>query len=180
LWGWGVKCKAEKNCKEKVMAKKISISQYNNILRQAQNKQKQAINKYNQQVRQYNSKVKSAINKYNSEVRLYNSRVRADRQRVITQLQKLSSSTTTIRFNEIRSASISLNQQYARLESKEQIIAEKPFGNQFLDLSEKENANSLELSNILDDQEAGKIHFDPNSLLKTKISSALSSYSEEL
>lgn len=162
------------------MANKISIPQYNNMIRQVQNKQKQNINNYNQQVRQYNSKVNSAINKYNSEVRQYYSRVRADRQRIISQLRKISSSITTIRYQEIRTSSISLNQQYTRLENNENIIAEKKFGNQFLDLSEKENANSLELSNILEGQESDDSQFDPNSLLKTEITSKLSSYSEDL
>lgn len=162
------------------MAKKMSISQYNNMVRQAQNKQKLAINKYNQQVRQHNSKVKTAINKYNSEVRQYNSRVRADRQRVISQLHRLSNSTKTITYREIRSSSISLNQQYTQLENQESVLAERSFGNQFLDLSERENANSLELSNTLEGQDTNESQFDPKSLLKTEISNTLSSYSEDL
>lgn len=165
------------------MKKNISISQFNNMVRQMQSKQKQAIDTYNQKVRQIQSKQKQVIDRYNSEVRKYNSRVRSDKQRIIGLLNRLkNSSSVKITYKEIRNSSISLNQKYNNLESQESILKDRPFGNEFLDLSEKENANSLELTNLLeeDEKQENKNNFNVNSLKNSKISEILLSNSEEL
>ena len=52
------------------------------MLRQAEQKQRQAVNDYNRKVRAHNQKVHQAVDNYNREVRAYNARVRANRQRL--------------------------------------------------------------------------------------------------
>ncbi|MEQ8477104.1 hypothetical protein [Fulvivirga sp.] len=130
------------------MAKRISLSQYKSKLRQLQNKQKQAINKYNQEVRKYNQKVNQAINKYNQDVRAHNSRVRANRQRLITEMNKLANSNSTRHVVYHRSV-VSLNNRYVNLDSRSESGSLDSNYDYYLDLSEKETANSAEVLNSL-------------------------------
>ena len=141
------------------MAQRISASQLQSKLRQAQQKQQQAINKYNQAVRQHNQNVKTAINKYNQEVRAYNSRVRANRQRIKNELTRFSnqlSHTTTTRHVVYRTSVETLHSSYTRLENYAESQQLDPRYNHILDLSERETANSLEVTNqILGHENAG-------------------------
>jgi predicted pPIWI-associating nuclease len=161
------------------MVQKISISQYRNKLRQAQNKQKQAIAKYNRDVTQHNQKVNRAINQYNTEVRKHNARVRANRQKIASELRRIQSNRTTIRYQIIRTSAISLNTQYEHLDSRENEFLNTEYGSRFLDLSEKENANSLETSNILESEDSTS-QIDPSLLLKTEIGNILETLSSDL
>lgn len=163
------------------MPRKISMSQFKNKLKQAQNKQKQAVAKYNREVRQHNQKINRAINQYNTEVKRHNARVRANRQKIATELQRIQSSSITVHYQTIRSSAISLNSSYESLDSRESEFDNIPNGASFLDLSERENANSLETSNILEgDDKESLSAIDPASLLKTEISDMLVSISPEL
>ena len=141
------------------MARRYSASQFRNKIRQAQQKQKQAIDKYNQAVRRYNQGVKNAVNKYNQEVRAHNSRVRANRQRIKNELARLSrqsSTTPTTRYVVYRTSVETLHSSYTRLENRAESQQFDPRYNRVLDLSERETANSLEVTNrILGDQTAG-------------------------
>lgn len=121
-------------------------------MRQIESNQRQAINKYNQEVRKHNQNIKNAVNKYNSAVRQHNARVRANRQRIINELNRLQSR-TTVRYQVLHTSTVSLNRSYQSLERREQEFENIPFGNQFLDLSEKENANSLAVSNAMESDE---------------------------
>ena len=164
-----------------MMVRKISMSQLKSKLRQIESKNKQAVAKYNQGVRQYNQKVNQAINQYNTKVRRHNARVRANRQKIISELRRLQSKQTTIHYQTIRSSAISLNTHYEYLDARENEFESIESGASFLDLSERENANSLEVSNILEsdsEQESGNI--DPSLLLRTEISNMLVSISPEL
>ncbi|QDU05706.1 hypothetical protein V6x_54470 [Gimesia chilikensis] len=132
------------------MARRISASQFRSKMRQAQQKQRQAINKYNQAVRKHNQNVKTAVNKYNQEVRAHNSRVRANRQRLkseLARLQSQSSTTTTTRFVAYRTSVETLNQSYSQLENRVESRQHDPRFDRVLDLSERETANSLEVTN---------------------------------
>jgi len=161
------------------MVRKISMSQFRSKLRQAQNKQKQAIAKYNRDINQHNQKVKRAINQYNTEVKKYNARVRANRQKIASELRRIQSGRTTIHYQTIRTSAISLNTQYEQLDSREDEFLNIENGARFLDLSEKENANSLETSNILESEDT-PAQTDPSLLLKTEIGNILESMSPDL
>jgi len=131
------------------MAKKISLSQFKSKVRQIENKQRQAVNKYNQEVRRYNQKVKQSINKYNSEVRAHNTRVRANRQRLKSEINKLNRQNYSTKHTVYQTSVIKLSRSYERVDklSEQGSLSEKY--NHYLDLSEKEAANSAEVMNSL-------------------------------
>lgn len=140
------------------MARRYSASQIRNQIRQAQQKQRQAINKHNQAVQKYNRGVKDAVNKYNQAVRAHNARVRANRQRIKTELARLSRqpTTTTTRFVVYRTSVETLHQSYARLENYAESQRFDARYDRVLDLSEREMANSLVVTNrMLGDEHAG-------------------------
>lgn len=133
------------------MAQRISPSQLRSKLQQAQQKTQQAINKYNQAVRQYNQKVNQAVSQYNQAVSVHNTRVRANRQRLKSELARLSrqQSTTTTRFVVYRTSVQTLHEAYTRFEQRAETQQLDPIYNRILDLSERETANSLEVTNKL-------------------------------
>lgn len=141
-------------------------------MRQIESNQRQAINKYNQEVRKHNQNIKNAVNKYNSAVRQHNARVRANRQRIINELNRLQSR-TTVRYQVLHTSTVSLNRSYQSLERREQEFENIPFGNQFLDLSEKENANSLAVSNAMESDEPQTNAGNDGDLISTYITGEL-------
>ncbi|MCK0186925.1 hypothetical protein MWU31_17010 [Aeromonas hydrophila] len=160
------------------MPRKMTPSQIRSAIRQAQNKQKQAIDKYNREVRQHNQKVKQAINSYNNEVRTYNARVRANRQKIAAELRRLQSS-TTVRYQVVQTSAIALNSCYERLDSVEERLENSSYGSEFLDLSERENANSLALSIVLE-SETEDSNVEPSDLLRTELDGMLQKLSPDL
>lgn len=141
------------------MVRRYSASQIRNKIRQAQQKKRQAINKYNHSVRRYNQGVKNAVNKFNQEVHAHNARVRANRQRIKNELTRLSrqSSTTAITHYVVYRASVeTLHKSYSRLENYADSQQLDSRYDRVLDLSERETANSLVVTNrILGDDSAG-------------------------
>lgn len=138
------------------MARRYSASQIRSKMRQAQQKQRQAINKYNQDVRRYNQGVKNTVNKYNQAVRAHNARVRAYRQRIKNELARLSHQSTTTWHVVYRTSVETLHESYTRLDNYADSQHLDPRYNRVLDLSERETANSLEVTNrILGDENAG-------------------------
>lgn len=141
------------------MARRFSASQMRNKIRQAQQKQRQAINKYNQAVRRHNQEAKNAVTKHNQAVRARNARVRANRQRIKNELARLSRQsaiTTTTPYIVYRTSVETLHGSYTRLENHADSQQLDPRYNRVLDLSERETANSLEVTNrILGDENAG-------------------------
>lgn len=160
------------------MPRRMTPSQIRSAVRQAQNKQKQALDKYNREIRQHNQKVKQAINSYNNEVRRYNARVRANRQKIATELRRLQS-TTTVRYHVVQTSAINLNNYYERLDAGESSLESSNYGSEFLDLSERENANSLALSNALE-SETDELDINPSELLRTEIDGMLQQLSPDL
>jgi hypothetical protein len=141
------------------MAIRYSPSQLRSKFNQIQQKQRQAINKYNQAVRRYNQEVKNVVSKYNQAVRMHNARVRANRQRIKNELSRLNrqSTTTTIRYVAYRTSVETLHHSYTQLETSVESHQLDPRYNRILDLSERETANSLVVTNrILGDEDAGK------------------------
>lgn len=140
------------------MAIRYSPSQLRSKLQQIQQKQRQAINKYNQDVRRYNQGVKNAVNKYNQAVRTHNARVRANQQRIKNELSRLSrqTTTTTTRYVVYRASVETLHHSYAQLETSAESQQFDHRYNRILDLSERETANSLVVTNrMLGDEDAG-------------------------
>ena len=139
------------------MARRYSASQIRSKLRQAQQKQRQAIAKYNDALRRYKQGVRTVVNRHNQAVRAYNERVRANRRRLASELARLNSKPTTITTSHVvyRTSVRTLQSSYSRLETfadSQQLDARY---NRLLDLSEREAANSAEVTNrILGDQGA--------------------------
>ena len=173
------------------MARRMSRSQLQSRLRQAQSTQRQAIDKHNRGVRQHNQRVKSAVDKYNrdmrsvvskhnSAVRAHNARVRADRQRVRQELARLRARAATVRYSPFRVSVEALHEAYGRYES--QVGPEPVDGRhaELLDLAEREDANSLSVINaLLDDaRDSGKV--DADGLRSTRITDELWAISEDL
>ena len=132
------------------MTRRISASQLQSKLRQAQRKTQQAIDKYNREVKRYNQQVKRVVDDYNREVRTYNSRVRANRQRIKRELAKLSGQPTKkTQYVVYRTSVNSLYEAYTHLEQQSETQNFDPRYNRFLDLSERETANSLEVLSLL-------------------------------
>lgn len=161
------------------MARKITPSQLKSQLRQIESKQRQAINQYNQAVRKHNQNVHRAINDYNNEVRRYNSRVRANRQKVINELKGLTNR-TTVRYQVLHTSTLTLNTSYQNLEAREHEFENLTFGNEFLDLSEKENANSLAVSNALEGEREQDTPTNEEELTSTSITDELARISLDL
>lgn len=139
------------------MVRRISASQLRNKIRQAQQKQRQALNKYNQAVRQRNQKVRTAVNKYNSvvnrynqEVRAHNARVRANRTRLSHLTSRLNSQrTVTTRYTAYRTSVQSLHHTFRQFENRLDSNQIGPEYNRFVDLAERETANSVDVANRL-------------------------------
>ena len=138
------------------MARKVTPSQLRSMIRQAEQKQKQAIDKYNREVRRYNQdvrrrqqKAKQAADKFNREVRAHNTRVRTNRQRIQNEINRLNRTRTTTRYTVYRSTVVSMHETYSRLETTASQRSLGPYHQEFMDLSERENANSLEAMNLV-------------------------------
>jgi len=138
------------------MVRRVTPSQFKNIVRQAQskarqaqNKQKQDIDKLNRDLRMVNQKVKQAVNKHNQEVRAYNSRVRANFQRIKSELDRLNRQSTTAQYVVFRGSVTTLHNTYTRLEQRAKANSFDSSYDRILDLSERETANSLEVMNSL-------------------------------
>ncbi len=142
------------------MAGRISRSQLQSMIRQAESRQRQAIDKYNREVQRHNQRVRSAVDKYNrdmrSAVRKYNSavqahnaRVRADRERARRELARLRARSTPARYSSLRVSVEALHEAYVRYESQ---VGAEPGDHrhaELLDLAEREDANSLSAINAL-------------------------------
>ena len=127
------------------MTRRISLSQFRNQMRQAkskirqaQNKQRQAFNKYNQAVRTYNSKARS-----------HNARIKANRERLRRELQKFVRSTSKPQFVSFRASVETVQQSYTALEARADTNIYDDRFNLFLDMSEREAANSVGVINAL-------------------------------
>jgi len=175
------------------MAKKINISQLRSKLRQIESQQRQAINRYNQQVRQHNQRVQQAvrstnhaINKYNQEVRAYNNRVRSNQQRLRNEIARLQSQASTKNV-QYRQSVVRVTSAYERLDIRTtNALDTSPQENFFVDLSEREAANTVGLFNALEAEQQSNAaeedtdSIEANNLQKTSIEGEISVISEEI
>lgn len=134
------------------MARRITPSQFKNMLRKTAREQKRAIDKYNHEVKKYNQEVKRVVNKYNREVNNYNSKVRTHRQQIqreLNKLKRLSSSST--RYKVFQRSVYTLHDSYIKLEERSVDTSASPQHQQksIYEFAERENANNLKLMNAL-------------------------------
>lgn len=139
------------------MVRRISPSQFRSMVRQAEQKHRQAVSGYNRAVRktnqainEYNRKVTKAINDYNREVRTHNARVRANRQRLKNELARLNRQPNTVmHLATFRTSVNAVQRAYERLERSAETGGLDERYTEVLDLSEREAANNLGLMNAL-------------------------------
>ncbi len=160
------------------MARRMTLSQFNAQRRQAINKFNQDIRKHNQAVRKQDQERRRAVGKYNNEVRSRNARVRSNREKIRMELAKFQHKTIT-QYADYRSSVYLLNSAFETLEQG--VASEAVHANHrlLLDFSEQENANSLEVINVLlGDELEGKQ--DEGSLGGTVITEELKKISNDL
>lgn len=155
------------------MRRRISLSQYKSQVRQAQSKQRQAISRHNQNVRN----LKRSIDDYNRQVRAYNSRQHLNQARLRSEIAKLGSQRST-HYTTYRVSVSHLNSTYTRLDQSVGSRTPTPEENFFLDLSERETANSVSVLNILLDP--GSSTAESAHLQETSITDEIAVISEEL
>jgi hypothetical protein len=147
-------------------------------MQQLQSRQRQAISRYNQAVR----KVNQTIDTYNREARAHNARVRANRQRLAQALARLQSRpqvvTTYVTF---RASVETLHRSYVALDREADSRQTGELENELLDLSERENTNSIELMDALvADQAPLGAGEDLSRLRETRIGDELLALSDDL
>lgn len=170
------------------MPRRMTPSQYNSMIRQAQSKHRQAVNKYNQEIKRVNREIdkhnsavkrqhqeqKRAIDNYNREARAHNARVRANRQRYNSAISKVNNALRSSSTSRYVTSARSLNTSYTKLETRSD---QGEFGehfNEVLDFAENEAANSAELSNLMattgeDTIAPDNTEFTPNEELLNKL-----------
>ena len=131
------------------MPRRISSSQYRSKLRQAQSKLRQAQNKQRQAINKFNQ----AVRTYNSKVRTHNTRVRANRDRLRRELQKLARASLQPRYVTLRTSVQTVQRSYAVLERQADSDLYDDRFKLFLNLSEREVANSVSVINALHSEE---------------------------
>lgn len=168
------------------MARRISPSQLRSKLRQMESQQRQAVNNYNQAVRKhnqaarnYNNAVRRFVDDYNQAVRTHNARVRSNRQRLNSELARLKSRSTTTSYTVFRTSVQTLHETYVRLEASADGQYEGRY-NEILDLSEREDANSLEVMNALLNENDSEEVSDDEAMQTTTITNELKRISEDL
>lgn len=161
------------------MPRRVSPSQLRSMIRQAEQKQRQAINKYNREARSYNQKLKRAVDDYNRGVRTHNSRVRANRQRLRTELTKLANQGSSTRYVSYSTSVRTLHKAFVRVESQVDAGAWGDTGDLLLDLTEKEAANSVEVLNALLAERSEDVDTLPG-LRETSLTNELTDISPEL
>lgn len=127
-----------------------SPSQLRSMIRQAQQKQRQAIDKINRELRARSQRVNQAVRNYNQQVTAYNARLRANRDRLVRELARLSRPTTSSRQVTLRVSFNSVHRAYERLERAADAGQLDQRYSEILDLSEREAANSAGLVNAFE------------------------------
>lgn len=131
------------------MVRRISPSQFRSQMRQVQSKLRQAESKHRQAVNKLNQEIRS----YNSKARAHNARVRSNRERLKRELQKLSRTTSKPQYVTFRTSVETVQRSYATLENRADADLYGNHFDRFLDLSEREAANSVSVINALEGQQ---------------------------
>jgi hypothetical protein len=159
------------------MAKKFNASQFRSKITQIQNQQRNALNKLNQQIRDHNRKTTQAVNTFNQAVRQHNARVRANRQRLNSAIARLNSQKSS-RYSVTTTSTYRLYQSFQQLDNRyESGYLNESYGD-WIDLAEREAANSAELSNSLQSPAESNQFIGP--VITSTISYELKEISEDL
>lgn len=174
------------------MVKKVNLSQLKSKLRQIESRQRQAVNRYNQQVREHNQRINqsvrnanAAIYKYNQEVRAYTSRAKLNHQRLRSEIARLQSQSIT-RHVQYHQSVVRVTAAYDRLDQRTSNTLTTPQENFFVDLSEREAANTVGLFNALEAEGQGYLPeesvepIETTDLQQTSIEDEVAVVSEEL
>lgn len=133
------------------MPRRISPSQLRSRLRQAQSKIRQAEAKHKQAINKYNQAMRTNI----SKARAHNARVRASRDRLKRELQKLARTASEPQYVTLRTSVETVQRSYTILEQRANAELYDERFNRFLDLSEREAANSASVMNALEGEVPG-------------------------
>ena len=159
--------------------RRVTPSQLQSQIRQAQARQRTAIQNVNREIHSYNSKVrqfnaerKRAIDDYNREIRAYNARRRANQARLSSALNGLRTRRPGIQDARVVDSAVDLSTAYQVLDGSDvdPLIA---------DLAERETANSLGVANAMFG-DGSDSYFSAQSLIDTKVAGLLSRYTAEL
>lgn len=134
------------------MVRRVTPAQYQAMVRQQQQKQKQAIDRYNREARAHNAKVQRSVDEYNRGARAHNARVRSNRQRLEREIAKLGQRrSTSTRYTITHTSTRSLHQAFTQVEAAADAGMWSERGGGLVDLAEAEAANSAQVLNVLDD-----------------------------
>lgn len=165
--------------KGSIVPRRVTPSQFNRMVRQAQQKQRQAINNYNREVRRVNAHNKRVIDNYNRQVTAHNQRVRQNRRKLLTELNRLNSnSTTTTRYVMYTTSTRSLQRSFTELEQASE-RDEYHAADDLFEMAEGEAANSVATLNTLLDHPTEE-DTDLSCLQDTTITSELQEISSDL
>ena len=169
--------------------RRVTPAEFQRLVRQAQQKQRQAISNYNSAVRKYNADVKRAVDQYNTKARAanraiddynraarnHNARVRSNQRRLNSEMARLRAQPVVEQYTAVRSSTVSLHEAYTRVdaEATSGLISERSAG--LVDLAEAEAANSARVANALFGSAAAE-----EELETTELNDELSSLSEDL
>ena len=138
------------------MVKRINMSQLRSRLRQLEQKQKRAVDNHNRAVRKYNADVRRqkqeinrAIDNYNRDARAHNAKERENRRRIQTSLSRLKSQATSPSLRAFSSSVQALHRSYVQFEQRSARAQVTSEYQKFLDLAERETANSLDVLGAL-------------------------------
>lgn len=155
--------------------RRISKAQIQSKVRQAQSKLRQAAQKVDRELRKAQRDFNTAVNNYNREARAHNARVRANQRKLKQELSRLASRPVTTRYTTLRASVQTVHQAYVHYEAD--VGADSPVHAEFLDLAERESANSAAVLNALLDEEQEPQDFD--GLQQTGITDELRSISTD-
>jgi hypothetical protein len=170
------------------MVRRMTPSQFNSMLRQAQQKQRQAIDRYNVEVRRVNQHNQAearrvnqhnqrVVDNYNRAVRTHNDEVRRNRQRLQSELARLERQQNTRQYVTVRTSVETLHRAFVRVEEANDAAGYVNEGDAILDLAEAETANSAHALNALLDPTAD---VDAAGLQETSISTELQQIEPDL
>lgn len=172
------------------MPRRMTPSQYASMLRQAEQKRRQAINDYNREVKRVNDHNqreakrvndhnRRVVDNYNRAVRAYNSQVRTNQQRLRHEIARLNSrQTVTVRYVTYQTSVQTLQRSFTRIEDAADRGVWAADADLF-DMAEGETANSVAVLNALQADPVEDDADDPG-LRQTSIIGELSDISADL
>ena len=162
------------------MAKRISPSQFRQLVNKVNRENKRAVDNYNREVKKHNSAVKKNIANYNREVRKFNAEQERKRLKLNQAIRSFNSSRTT--------QTIVYRQSVVRLERSYQVLEDFNQRNSdigesgskfFEDYPTQETKNSIELYNSISGIDEGE-YIDPDNLQQTYLGNKLNQLSSDL